>query len=307
MRILVTGGAGFIGSHIVDRYVKAGHTVGIVDDFSTGKEENLIDAAKSGRLTIFETDIRDADEMARILERFRPEVVNHHAATIDVTWCEANQEEAFEINVDATAALGILAKEADVRRFIFASSAAVYGECDQPATEGQPPTPVGIYGASKLAAEIHLQSIALESDSEMVAVILRYSNVYGARSECGVIPLFLDRWANGERPTIYGDGEQSRDFIHVADVAAANLSVLSKPAFDEGYRTFNISTGQTINVNRLWVLLTTEAGEARPEEILQSCLDSTRARHELGFEALIDVGQGLASLRLMLAATGRRG
>jgi len=293
MRILVTGGAGFIGSHVVEAYAEAGHEVGVLDNFSSGSMRNLLSAVDQGDVTVFEADLCDADKVASILGEFRPEVVNHHAALVDVTWCEEHEEEALEVNARASALLLEWCSAFSVRRFIFASSVGGYGECLTPATEEDAFQPIGVYGRSKALAE----ELLSEFQSSPTRIILRYANVYGPRTSGGVVRVFTRCWSEQERPRVYGDGEQVRDFVHVRDVARANLLALDRPELPAGsLRIYNIASGHPVTINRLWTMISAELLPARPAEILMSRIDAALAAEELGFEAQEALGLGLSEL-----------
>ncbi len=276
MRILVTGGAGFIGSHVVDAYFSAGHEVAVLDDFS----------AVSGYIKrcdeLYIHDIRDRQAARQALRDFRPDVVNHHAAMIDVVECEQQPDLANEINVEGTRILLEEAIRSGVKKFIFASSGgAIYGECPKPARETDSPHPCGVYGHSKLVAE---QMITAQH-RKVSSVILRYANVYGLRGDHGVIPAFMHAANKGELLDIYGDGKQVRDFIHVSDVVQANLLALGC----EG-GIFNVGTGEAVSIDLLARLIGGEASQrrylpAREGEIRESRLDVSLAKRALGFEA----------------------
>jgi len=277
MRILVTGGAGFIGSHVVDAYVAAGHEVVVLDNFSTGRWGNV----HPGVVDACEVDICDRQSVREVLKDFKPDVVNHHAALIDVIECEKDPKGAEEINTDGTRIVLEEGIRAGIKEFIFASSGgAIYGECLEPATEKQIPTPCGVYGQSKSSAEASI----IVMRNVIPFVILRYANVYGPRGDHGVIPAFEKAVQEGKPLSIYGDGKQVRDFIHVRDVARANVLALEH----EG--TFNIGTGVSMSINGLARAIGGEAWQrrylpARDSEIQESRLDVLRAKEVMGFKA----------------------
>jgi len=298
MRILVTGGAGFIGSHIVDAYVRAGHEVAVLDDHSTGKPENLKQAARSGLLTVFEGDVCDAQFVGEILDAYQPEIINHHAARVDVAWCEEHPEETQAVNVESMGVLLSAATRAPVKRIIFAGSVGAYGECGEPADESQPLVPVGVYGRSKVDAERCLCDACHHTDRAVpTRIILRYANVYGPRASGGVVPAFVRDWMMQERPTVYGDGEQVRDFVHVHDVARANLLAIDHLELPVGsLRIFNIASGHPVTVNQLWTMVSAEFEPARSADILISRIDAARAAEELGFEPRETLHEGVIDL-----------
>jgi len=276
MRILVTGGAGFIGSHVVDEYLAEEHEVVVLDDFSTGKWNNV----HPGVADACEIDICDRQDVREVMNAFHPDVVNHHAAMVDVTECEEDPGKAHKVNVEGTRIVCEEAVAVGVKRFIFASSGgAIYGECREPAKETYPTKPYGVYGLTKLEAEEFILKC-----TELTAVILRYANVYGPRGLHGVIPAFTKAANKGLPLTIYGDGEQVRDFIHVMDVARANVLALEH----EGI--FNIASGRSMSINELARAIGGEAGHryhfsARMGEIRESRLDVSLAKDILAFEA----------------------
>jgi len=275
MRILVTGGAGFIGSHIVYTYVKAGHEVAILDNFSGQNSYALFDAK------VYEVDVCNRESVREVLESFRPDVLNHHAAMVDVVACEKNPDGVREVNVEGTRILLEEGIRAGIKKFIFASSGgAVYGECPEPATEERMLHPCGDYGRSKRDAEASI--IAMRN--VIPFVILRYANVYGPRGGLGVIPSFEKAMRENQPLTIYGDGKQVRDFIHVLDVARVNVLALDH----EGL--FNIGTGKSISIDDIARAVGGEASlrqhlASREGEVRESRLDVSHAEEILGFKA----------------------
>jgi len=296
VRILVTGGAGFIGSHVADAYVEQGHEVVVVDNLSSGKVENVNRQARLVRLDILDPDLGD------VLASFRPEAVNHHAAQIDVR--RSVQDPAFDAEVNVVGTLRVLGycRRSGVRRLIFASTGgAIYGEPKYlPMDENHPIAPLAPYGASKFAAEQFLRLQALTEG--LTCVVLRYANVYGPRQdphgEAGVVAIFAAAMLQGRTPTIYGDGTQTRDFVYVGDVAAANLLALERSP--DG--PVNIGTGIGTSVNDLCSILAGLAGftrkplyaPARAGEVHTCYLDNARARQELGWLPATDLREGLA-------------
>jgi len=270
MRILVTGGAGFIGSHVVDAYLAAGHEVEVFDDLSTGIQSYY---------NLYEADIRDRQAVRDVLGDFHPDVVNHHAAMVDVIECQNDPDKACAINIDGTLILLEQALAAGVKKFVFASSGGIYGECPTPALETYPVKPSGVYGYSKLRAELNV----LGFRKKLSTVILRYGNVYGPRGYRGVIPAFEDALSTQRLLAIYGDGKQVRDFIGVADVARANVLALEH----EGI--FNIATGVSTSIRDLARSIAPsdpcDYYPPREGEIRESRLDVTKAREVMGFEA----------------------
>ncbi|HNW92804.1 MAG TPA: NAD-dependent epimerase/dehydratase family protein [bacterium] len=295
MRILVTGGAGFIASHIVDAYLAAGHEVAVLDNLSTGRRENL-----NPRATLYEGDICFHDQVQKVFDEVRPEVVNHHAAQLDVRL--SLEQPAFDATVNILGTINLLthAARCRTRRFIFASSGGVlYGECEQefPASERAPLCPISPYGFSKQAGEQYLRFFTAEHGLEGVA--LRYANVYGPRQrggEAGVITIFCQALLAGKTPTIFGDGQQVRDYVCVSDVVAMNLKVLER-----GMGAYNVGTGTTTSVNALFAKLRALAestvevqyAPARSGELQRNALNAERAWRELEWQPLMKLDDGL--------------
>ncbi len=303
MRILVTGGAGFIGSHVVDAYVEAGHEVVVVDDLSTGCRDNVNPAA-----AFYRGDVSSSD-LESLFRGHAFDVVNHHAAQVDVRRSVTDPAADAAVNIGGTIRLLELCRGRDVRRVIFASSGgAIYGEgAPVPTPEDFPPRPVSPYGVSKLAGERYVDYYHMVHGIR--AVILRYANVYGPRQdphgEAGVVAIFCTRLLRNEPCIVYGDGEQTRDFIYVGDVAAANLRALDLPQRPEangaGAAIFNIGTGLETSVNALLGRLRALAGSAalprhdppRAGEQRRSAIDPARAGALLGWTAAVPLAEGL--------------
>jgi len=294
--ILVTGGAGFIASHLSDAFVDAGHRVLIVDDLSGGKRENVPAAAE-----LFTHDIRDS-ATADLIREASVDVIVHHAAQMDVRRSTEDPRFDADVNIGGTLNLLTAATEASVDQVIFASTGgAIYGEQDYyPAREDHPQRPVSPYGVSKLAAERYLFYFHVAHG--LNATCLRYANVYGERQnphgEAGVVAIFLKKLLAGENCRINGDGLQTRDYIHVSDVVAANVAALGKP----GFNTYNVGTGIETNVVELYHGLTAalgldsapEHGPAAAGEQRRSCIDATAGREALGLDAPLDLAAGFA-------------
>ncbi len=307
MRIAVTGGAGFIGSHVVDAYVAAGHEVLVIDNLSAGRREYVNSEA---RLVVM--DIADP-AVEELLRRERIEVLNHHAAQIDLRYSVTHPEEDARQNILGSLRLYEAACRAGVRRIIFASTGgAIYGEQREfPAEETHPTAPIAPYGVSKLAAEKYLECYGRLYGIE--AVILRYTNVYGPRQnpkgEAGVVAIFLGKLLAGEPPLIYGDGEQTRDYIYVEDVARANLAALEPAASG----VYNCSTGVETSVNALLRMLQQLTGRwiapqycaARPGELRRSVCSPERLRRELGWCPQVPLPEGLFRTLQALQAQGQ--
>ncbi|MDD5382593.1 MAG: NAD-dependent epimerase/dehydratase family protein [Candidatus Margulisbacteria bacterium] len=296
MKILVTGGAGFIASNVVDAYVEAGHEVAVVDNLSTGKKENLNPKAK-----FYSVDLRDA-RLAEAVAEFSPEIINHHAAQIDVRKSVADP--VFNASVNELGTLNLLetAVKCKVRKIIFSSTGgAIYGEVSKKsgADENHAQEPISPYAITKRAVEMYLY--AYWKLYGLNFTCLRYGNVYGPRQdplgEAGVIAIFCGKMLKGETPTIYGDGKQLRDYVYVGDVARANLIALDKGE----NRTFNVGTGKGVSVNELFMHLKEIMGFAkeavyappRTGELFRSVLNCKKARQELGWKAGTGIKKGL--------------
>ena len=307
MRILVTGGAGFIGSAIADACLAAGHEVSIVDDLSSGTTANVDPQAHW-----HQCDIRDR-ALHEIFEAERPEVVVHHAAQVSVRRSVETPLTDASINVLGSLNVFDAARRHGTRRIVFASTGgAIYGEQTAGAAdETHACRPRSPYAVAKLAVEHYLDYVRATFGLE--AVVLRYANVYGPRQdphgEAGVVAIFMQRILAGLTPSIFGDGEQMRDFVYVDDVVAANLAALDVPTADET-RIFNIATGRATSINTLWQII---AGLVQPSlgvyfeparsgDIRRSVLDPGRAARELGWRASVDLEEGLRRTWVWFAA-----
>ncbi len=297
MKILVTGGAGFIGSHVVDTYVAAGHEVAVLDDFSTGSERNVNPAAR-----VFRVDVRELAEVAAAIASFTPAVVNHHAAQSEVPRSVADP--GYDAQVNVVGGLNVLRACVDngVRKVIFSSTGgALYGEPDiVPVAEDHPIRPLSPYGTSKFAFEQYLATFHRTFGLQFT--ILRYANIYGARQdfhaeEGRVVAIFAGRMIEGKPLTIDGDGTQSRDMLHVGDVAMANLAALDRG--DGG--TYHVGTGVPVTVNDLFrklallieYRLEPRFGPPRKGDVYRIALDSTHAREDLAWQPRITLEEGL--------------
>ena len=304
MRALVTGGAGFIGSNLVDALLDRGDEVTVVDDLSSGKRENLRAALARGA-ALDEADIRDAGRMRSAFAAARPDIVFHLAAQIDVR--KSIEDPAFDAGVNVVGTINVLeaARAAGVKRVVNTSTGgAIYGDADvMPTPESAPARPMAAYGQSKFCAETYCGWY--ERLYGLSSVILRYGNVYGPRQdphgEAGVVAIFCGKLLAGERPLIFGDGRQTRDYVYVGDVVAANLAAAAHP---EAHGAYNIGTGAESSVVEVLGALRKAAGlgegELEPEyapartgELQRSSLDVTRARAELGFTADTDLVAGM--------------
>lgn len=296
MRVVVTGGAGFIGSHLVDALVARGDEVAVIDDFSTGSEENLNPAAELHRL-----DIR-GPEAAEMIRSYRPDVVSHQAAQMSVS--VSVRDPLFDAGVNVIGGLNVVDAAAAVgARLVFASTGgAMYGDADQlPTPESYRPWPVSPYGVAKLALEHYLHSYAAQGRLNYIA--LRYANVYGPRQnphgEAGVVAIFCRSLVQGKEAVINGDGLQTRDYIDVSDVVRANLAAIDS---GEPAGHYNVGTGRQVDVNTVYELvrrgLGVEAparhGPPKPGEQRTSALDSSLAREKLGWAPRVSLEEGLA-------------
>ncbi|MGD2046067.1 MAG: NAD-dependent epimerase/dehydratase family protein [Gemmatimonadota bacterium] len=300
-RVLVTGGAGFIGSHVADAYLAAGDEVWIVDNLSSGRRENAPSDAE-----FVELDIRD-EEIRNLFREVRFDVVNHHAAQIDVRVSVLDPAKDAGINVMGLLNLTEAAIEVGTQRFVYVSSGGVvYGEPEEiPTPQDAPKLPLSPYGVTKLTGEYYLNYYRVVRGLEYVA--LRYSNVFGPRQdphgEAGVVAIFCNRLLNGEPLTIFGDGEQTRDYVFVRDVVSANMLASDTP-MDDGKgldaRAFNVGTGVGTSVNRLADVLESIAGSQpgrdpqpeRPGELRHSTLDNEVLRSR-GWAPAYSLEEGL--------------
>jgi UDP-glucose 4-epimerase len=295
VRVLVTGGAGFIGSHVVDGLRAAGHEVGVLDNLSTGDRANLAQG-----VSLFEYDIRDA-EVERVFRDFRPEVVDHHAAQANVPASVADP--VYDASVNVLGGLNLLRASAatGVRKFVYISSGgAMYGEPDGvPVREDAPVRPLSPYGASKQALEAWLG--VYQRTFGLDFTVLRYGNIYGPRQgireEGAVVAVFATRMAAGEPVTVDGTGQQTRDFVYVGDCVTANLAALERGSGG----AFNIGTGQETSVLQIFegmARVSGYAGEARfgparKGDVMRIVLDPSRAARELGWKAEMRLEDGL--------------
>jgi UDP-glucose 4-epimerase len=302
MRSLVTGGAGFIGSNLVDALIERGHQVAVIDNLSSGKPENL-ERALAGRAELHERDVRDADAVAEVFAQVRPEIVFHLAAQIDVRVSVAHPHADADVNVLGTINVLEGARRAGAKRVVNSSTGGgLYGYADVlPTPEDHPIRPLAPYGQGKLAAEGYCA--LYRRLHGLSTVSLRYGNVYGPRQdvhgEAGVVAIFCGHLLDGRRPTVYGDGRQTRDWVDVSDVVRANLlaaeSSLTGPV--------NIGHGRETSVLQLLKALGEVGGRGalpepafapeRPGEVRRSCLDVSRAKLKLGWEAQVGLRDGL--------------
>lgn len=305
-RILVTGGAGFIGSHIVGRLLDESYDVTVIENFSKGKMENLAPFQGRADIHIVKGDIRDLKLVRRVMNDV--DAVFHEAAFVSIVLSIEDPLLVHDVNVTSTLNLLKAAADSNVKRFVFASSAAVYGEPSSPLmVEDMPTAPTSPYGVSKLAAESYTRSFYKTYGLE--TVVLRYFNVYGPRQSFdiqsgygGVITLFLQRLAKNMNLTIYGDGEQTRDFVYVEDVVEANILSLHSQNAVGGF--FNIGSGCRTSVNELVQVLRDSLkkdiqvvyADPRPGEVKHGYADIDKAKSTLGYVPRFNFKEGIARL-----------
>lgn len=296
MKILVTGGAGFIGSHVVDTFIANGHEVVVVDDLSTGRRSNLNPAA-----TFYQIDIR-SDELAEVFEKEKPQIVDHHAAQMDVRRSVVDPLFDADVNVLGSIKLIELARQHKVERFIYISTGgAVYGEPEYlPCDEAHPINPICPYGASKHTVEHYLYMYYELYDMDYV--VLRYPNVYGPRQdphgEAGVVAIFTGLMLKGDQVVINGDGDQERDFVYVGDCAKANLLAVTT---ENSNTIFNLGEGKATTVNDVYrelkkitnYQLSAIHGPAKVGETRRIYLEAKKAAQELDWLPSVGLGDGL--------------
>jgi UDP-glucose 4-epimerase len=295
VKILVTGAAGFIASHVADAYVGAGHEVAVIDDLSRGAMKNL-----NPRCRFYSCDIRDRGAIEKIFRAEKPEIVNHHAAQMDVR--RGVREPHFDAQVNILGSLNLIeaAVASGTRRFIYAATAgAGYGEPQQmPVPEDYPLNPITPYGVSKHTVEHYLFTFRFLYGLEYV--VLRYGNVYGPRQssqgEAGVFAIFSEQMLAGDQPVIYGDGRKIRDYVYISDVAAANVAALERGTNE----IFNISSGVPTLDLEVFELVRALLGKRveprytarRPGEIDRICLEISKAERLLGWKPQISLAEG---------------
>jgi UDP-glucose 4-epimerase len=292
VRAVVTGGAGFIGSNVVDALLARGDEVHVLDDLSSGKRENLADGAR-----LHEGDVRR--DAASVFAEVEPEVCFHLGAQIDVRVSVERPDLDADVNVVGTLRVLEAAREHGTKLVFSSTGGAIYGECDGPADEDHAREPLAPYGVSKLAAEEYIAAYNRLHGSSHVS--LRYGNVYGPRQdphgEAGVVAIFMNALRDGKTPRIYGEGTQSRDYVFVADVVAATVA-----GADHDSGVFNVGTGTETSVLELYEHIQRAAGierepefaEPRPGELQRSVLDPSRAERELGWRPQYALDAGLA-------------
>ena len=298
MKILVTGGAGFIGSHLVDEALEEGYDVVTIDNLNNGKLENLNKDAK-----FYKVDIVDIDNLSLVFEKEKPDYVIHLAAQISLR--ESLKNPIYDAEQNILGSINILecCRKFNVKKVVYASSAAVYGFPKYlPVDEKHPINPFSPYGVSKHTVEHYLQYY--HENFEIDYIILRYSNVYGERQdplgEAGVIAIFIDKLKKGERPIIFGDGEQTRDFIYAKDVVEANLLALEKETEN---KVFNISTNTETSVNELFKKIKeimnsniNPTYEKPIKEVRNIRLDNSLAEKELNWKPKVELNEGLKKI-----------
>ncbi len=295
MKILVTGGAGFIASHVADAYIELGHEVVIVDNLSSGSKANLNSKAK-----FIEVDITDKAKIQEIIRQEQPEAINHHAAHIQVGYSVKNPQFDAENNIMGLLHIMEAAKEIPVKKVIMAATGgAMYGNKATPFTEEMKAEPLSPYGISKRAGELYLNYY--HELYQIPYISLRYSNVYGPRQnahgESGVIAIFSEMIAEGKVPAINGDGTHTRDYVYIEDVVRANILALNSSFVGE----LNIGTQTEISTNEVWRKVVAEMGVSieekhvveRPGEQVTSSLDYSKARKILGWEPSVNFDEGV--------------
>ena len=296
MRVLVTGGAGFIGSHLVDALIEEGHDVAIVDDLSAGRSELINPDAR-----FYEVSITDFDGLSKVFAAERPQAVSHYAAQISVRASMTNPSFDAEVNVVGSVNVLQLAVTHGCERVLFASTGAVYSDPVRlPMDESHPAVPASAYGVSKLAAEDYLRFYGRVYGLQYVA--FRYGNIYGPRQdpggEAGVVPIFAGQMLSGTQVTIYGNGSKTRDYIYITDVVEANLAAMRLPAAAE---VLNLARGVEVSDYEVFDLVRQAAGvdvepvyaDKRPGEVDRVCIDSSRASEVLGWIPTVEPPEGI--------------
>ena len=296
MRVLVTGGAGFIGSHLVDALIEEGHDVAIVDDLSTGRSEQVNPGAR-----FYEVSITDFDGLSRVFETERPQTVSHNAAQISVRASMADPSYDAQVNVAGSVNVLQLAVTHGCERVLFASTGAVYSNPVRlPMDESHPAVPASAYGVSKLAAEGYLRFYGRVHGLQYVA--FRYGNIYGPRQdpggEAGVVSIFAGQMLSGAQVTIYGSGAKTRDYIYVSDVVEANLAAMRLP---EAAEVLNLARGVEVSDYEVFDLVRRASGvdaepaysDKRPGEVDRVCIDSSRASQVLGWTPTVEPPEGI--------------
>lgn len=297
MKVLVTGGAGFIGSHTVDRLIDTGHEVIVLDNLSTGHKQNI-----NGKATFYNTDLRDAEAVKKVFAETKPEVVYHLAAQVKVV--KSIQDPGYDLDVNLLGAINLLtaAAENGVKKIIYSSTGgAVYGEPrreDLPIDEGYELNPLSYYGIHKHTVEHYLHLFKFNYGLDYT--ILRYPNVYGPRQdphgEAGVVAIFSIKILEGNPPTIFGDGSKTRDYVFVEDIASANLAVMKKGAGE----IFNLGRGESISDQMVFDTINEAIGgyikaiyaKKRTGEVEHISLNPSKIKKEIGWKAGVGFAEG---------------
>lgn len=312
MRYVVTGGAGFIGSHTVDELVRRGHSVVVLDDFSAGKEENL--AEVRNKITVVRGSVTDLEAVRKSMHE--AEYVIHLAARTSVPRSVKDPLETNEINVRGTLNVLLAARDARVKRLVFAASSSAYGETAQlPKVESMQPEPISPYGVTKYAGELYAQMCGKVYGLENVS--LRYFNIFGPRQDAGspysgVLAKFMRAVLEGSAPVIFGDGQQTRDFTYVANAVQANLLACEAP--NASGKVFNVGTGGRVSLLRTLEIVQQIAGTRlepkmeppRDGDIRDSQADISRAREVLGYEPAVGLEEGLRLTYEWYAAAAKK-
>jgi UDP-glucose 4-epimerase len=300
MKVLITGGAGFIGSHLVEKYLARGDQVAVIDDFSTGSKKNIADAMKSN-VTVYEMKLQ-SPEIAEVVRREKPDLINHHCAQKSVRDSVTDPKKDADINLIALLNLMEAVRQTDCRKIIYASSGGVvYGEQSEfPATEEHPKNPMSPYGVTKYASELYLNYYVQQFDFH--ATCLRYGNVYGPRQdpagEAGVVAIFSERMKAGKETVIYGTGKQTRDFVFVGDIANANIAAEKTL---NGFHAYNVGRAVEVSITEIHDLLARAAGHktpvkfeaAKPGEQMRSVLSHQALSKATGWQPETSLETGL--------------
>lgn len=301
MRYLVTGGAGFIGSHLVEQLVAAGEEVVVLDDLSTGRRENL--AAVWRAIRFVEGSVTHRDTCRRVMEGV--DCVLHQAAVTSVQRSVEEPLAVHDVNTTGTLHVLLAARDAGVRRVVLAGSTSAYGDSAQlPNCEDHVTRPLSPYAAAKLAAEAYCQ--AWSATYGLETVVLRYFNIFGPRQDpnsqyAAVVPKFITAALRAEAPVIYGDGRQTRDFVYVANVVHANILASRAPSKRTSGQVFNVGSGQSVSVNELWTRIAALAdvdlaptyAPGRPGEVRESLATIRKAQELMGYNPVVDFEEGL--------------
>ena len=297
MKVLLTGGAGFIGSHIADKLVEEGNEVIIVDNLSTGKKKNLNPKAK-----FYDVDITNINALEEVFSKEKPDIVNHHAAQTDVR--HSMRDPNFDAMVNVLGSLNILqlCSKYRVKKIIYASTSAVYNEpLYVPMDEKHPIDPLSGYGVTKYTVELYLR--VYSQNYGISYTIFRYGNVYGPRQdpygECGVVAIFSEQMLTGIQPTIFGDGSKTRDYVYVSDIVDANIFAMNGLGDGE---VFNLGWGKEITDFEVFDAVRKALGvqvepiysKKRPGEVDRVCLNSSKAKTKLGWKPKVNFEEGIA-------------